>query len=79
MKSLFANYNDIVHLNLNKFENESLSETFYETLPKFKELYKFYYDIFLLDTCKAIYENDSNDYINDQMNNLLNCHYIKLK
>ena len=62
MKSLFANYNDIVHLNLNKFENESLSETFYETLPKFKELYKFYYDIFLLDTCKAIYENDSNDY-----------------
>ena len=24
-------------------------------------------------------ENDSNDYINDQMNNLLNCHYIKLK
>jgi hypothetical protein len=24
-------------------------------------------------------EKDSNDYINDQMNNLLTCHYIKLK
>ena len=27
----------------------------------------------------AFDEKDSNDYIDDQMKNLLNCHYIKLK
>ena len=64
MKSLFANYNDIIHLNINEIENENLSNTFYDTLPKFKEFHKFYYNSFLLDACKALYDINSINYIN---------------
>ena len=64
MKSLFANYNNIIHLNINEIENENLSTVFYDTIPQFKEFKQFYYTNYLLDTCKALYQMDSINYYN---------------
>ena len=62
MKSLFANYYEILDLNLTNIINESLSINFYNTLPKFKDFYDFYYNSYLIDACKSLYEENTEKY-----------------
>ena len=62
MKSLFSNYYDIMELDIDLIINETLSINFYNTLPKFKDFYDYYYNAYLFDACKSLYEVNSDDY-----------------
>ena len=62
MKAIFANYIDIFNLDITKIINNTLEPYLYNTLPKFNDLYDFYYNCFLLDACATIYDMNSIDY-----------------
>ena len=62
IKAIFAQFVDVFSLDLSNVINNSLLTNLYETLPKFKEFYDFYYYSFMLDACKALHDFDSDDY-----------------
>ena len=62
MKSLFIEFFEIEELDLTLILNETLSSTFYDNLPKFKDLYDFYYKGYLIDTCRALYDFNTENY-----------------
>ncbi len=71
MKAIFANYFDIFRLDINKIVNTTLEPYLYNTLPKFNDLYYFYYKGFLLDACLSLHEINSIDYQNCLEQNFL--------
>ena len=64
MKSIFANFTDLMEINIDNIVNESLSYDLYDSLPEFNEFNSFYYNAFLFDACLALYEEKSENYIN---------------
>ena len=62
MKSLFIEFFEIEELDLTLILNETLSSTFYDNLPKFKDLYDFYYKGYLINTFRALYDFNTENY-----------------
>ena len=62
MKSLFIEFSEIEEIDISFISNETLSNTFYNTLPKFKDFYDFYYKGYLIDACKSLYNINTEEY-----------------
>ena len=55
LKCFFTSIASIEYFDYNQIVNESLSDSLYKTLPKFKTFYNFYYIGFKLDACYSLY------------------------
>ena len=62
LKCYFTRIASIEYFDYNQIVNESLSDSLYKTLPKFKTFYNFYYIGFKLDACYSLYIKDSYEY-----------------